>query len=136
VPATGLAFLACDFFDSFLIWIDVNRSVCLTTNGEIFTWGDNAYGQLGRTQGDGWGYPQLVPSLMGTRISQVTRLRRAWFACYVFAQPSLDWLRWCIYRSPIGARLDIHVGQVKHHHAFCRCIETDLIVTVTFYHRA
>jgi hypothetical protein len=45
--------------------------VCLTANGELFTWGSNVCGQLGRTQGDGWGYPQLVPALMGMRMSQV-----------------------------------------------------------------
>ena len=45
--------------------------MCLTANGELFTWGSNVCGQLGRTQGDGWGYPQLVPALMGMRMSQV-----------------------------------------------------------------
>ena len=65
--ATGCAFLSSLQY----LFALTSGSVCLTANGELFTWGANSCGELGRAEGDGWGYPQLVPTLMGTRISQV-----------------------------------------------------------------
>jgi alpha-tubulin suppressor-like RCC1 family protein len=66
--AASLFVFECGFF----LRIDDGDSVCLNANGELFTWGGNTCGELGRAEGDGLGFPQLVPTLMGTRISQVT----------------------------------------------------------------
>ena len=103
--------------------------MCLTANGELFTWGSNVCGQLGRTQGDGWGYPQLVPALMGMRMSQVKlRVTRhtshvtrhtshvARHTLRVTRHTSSDWLWRRLHRRPIRARRHIRMGQVTLNH--------------------
>lgn len=73
--------------------------------------GENISGQLGRSQGDGWVFPQLVPTLMGTRISQVLVARNSSYA-YFIRHKNSDWLWRRFYCRTFGTRGHLRLGQV------------------------